>query len=82
MATRILVRCKTAEMPGSAYKRHSLMADLVCQKVWNRDFDKACDRLTTYGGYTNPTCVLLIDYGPIDAEDYIIIHFSWKASQL
>lgn len=84
MATRILVQCKTDEMPGSLDEKNSLMANAACQKVWNRDFNDnpGGDRLTTFGGYFNRKCTLLIDSGPVNATEYTIKRLLWKGQTL
>merc|ERR1711977_480614 len=69
MATRVFVMCKTETMPGSDVEKIPFMANAACRKVWNRDFNgdlPAKDRLTTFGGWMNPKCFLLIDNGPVD----------------
>jgi len=85
MATRILVICKSHEMPGLDKEKNRLMADIACRRVWNRDFsDSEGDRLTCEGGFFlyNQRCFLLIDNGPVDAEDYGILWFKWNAKEL
>jgi len=81
MATRIFVRCKTQEMPGSPGEKNSRMANAACQKVWNRDLHEN-DRLTTFGGDFNSRCMLLIDSGPVDATEYTIVQLLWKGQKL
>ncbi|KAH6709281.1 hypothetical protein BKA61DRAFT_613919 [Leptodontidium sp. MPI-SDFR-AT-0119] len=76
IATRIFVMCKTEKMPGSYVEKIPLMANAACQKVWNRDFNGALpdeDRLTTFGGWMNPRCFLLIDNGPVDISSYTLV---------
>jgi hypothetical protein len=84
MATRILVLCKTSQMPGSPSDKIKLMADAACQKVWSRNFDSNPnrDRLSSHGGYYNPRCVLIIDHGPTDAIDYETIQLNWNGHKL
>ena len=84
MATRILVQCETDDMPGTYSEKSLLMANIVCQEVWNRDFNTNppdCDRLTTYGGWMNRRCFLLIDNGAADKE-YTLVHLRWKGHKL
>lgn len=84
MAKRILVQCKTREMPGSSNEQIKLMAEAACQKVWNRSFDDNPDgdRLSTFGGYFNPSCTLLIDHGPVEAEEFTLVHLTWAKDKL
>lgn len=83
MATRILVQCRTDEMPGPLQEKELRMANTACQKVWNRDFNTPNgDRLTTFGGYYNSKCILLIDHGPVDATEYTTMHFNWNGREL
>lgn len=86
MATRILVICKSHEMPGRDEEKNKLMANAACQHVWKRDFSGSDggDRLTCEGGYFlyNQRCYVLIDNGPVDAADYSIKTFKWKAEEL
>jgi hypothetical protein len=84
MATRIFIQCKTDSMPGSYAQKIPLMADAACQKAWNRNFNEShpnYDRLTTFGGWMNPMCFLLIDNGAVD-EEYTLIKFRWKGNKL
>lgn len=84
MATLILVQCKTEDMPGEYSQKSLLMANIACQAVWNQDFNSNLpeyDRLTTYGGWMNPQCVLLIDNGAVD-EKYTFVHRRWHKKQL
>ncbi|KAH7308742.1 hypothetical protein BKA65DRAFT_172735 [Rhexocercosporidium sp. MPI-PUGE-AT-0058] len=84
MATRILVMCKTEKMPGSHVEKIPLMANAACRKVWNRDFNEDPpdeDRLSTFGGWINPRCVLLIDNGPVDAS-FTLVKLHWDGKKL
>ncbi len=82
MATRILVHCKSHEMPGPDREKDSRMANIACQKVWHRDFANGPngDRLATQGGFAlyNQRCWLIIDHGPVDSEDYDLLQFKWS----
>ncbi|PVH71250.1 hypothetical protein DL98DRAFT_110717 [Cadophora sp. DSE1049] len=84
MATRIFVMCKTETMPGSDVEKIPLMANAACQKVWNRDFNGDPpdeDRLTSFGGWMNPKCFLLIDNGPVDMS-YTLVKLRWNGQKL
>ena len=84
MATRIFVQCKTDKMPGKHVEKIPLMANTACLKVWNRDFNENHpngDRLTSFGGWLNPRCFLLIDNGPVD-EPYNLIRLRWDGQKL
>ncbi|KAH9221559.1 hypothetical protein DL95DRAFT_7695 [Leptodontidium sp. 2 PMI_412] len=85
IATRIFVMCKTEKMPGSYVEKIPLMANAACRKVWNRDFNGALpdeDRLTTFGGWMNPRCFLLIDNGPVDISSYTLVKLRWDGQKL
>ncbi|KAL5320905.1 hypothetical protein ACEPPN_011715 [Leptodophora sp. 'Broadleaf-Isolate-01'] len=72
-------------MPGSYVEKIPLMANAACQKVWNRDFNGALpdeDRLTTFGGWMNPRCFLLIDNGPVDISSYTLVKLRWDGQKL
>jgi len=84
MATRIFVLCKTETMPGSDVQKIPLMANAACRRVWNRDFNRDLpdkDRLTTFGGWMNPKCFLLIDNGPVDMP-YTVVKLRWDGQKL
>lgn len=83
-ATRILVQCRTRQMPGSPNEKIGLMADAACQKVWNRNFDHAVDgdRLMSFGGHVNPMCILLVDHGDVEAPEQTTIQLSWNGREL
>ncbi|KAG0647500.1 hypothetical protein D0Z07_6699 [Hyphodiscus hymeniophilus] len=86
MATRIFVQCRTSEMPGSdaIMDKELRMANAACQKVWNRALNDRLggDRLTTFGGFVNPKCFLLIDVGPEEATEYAIVALRWDGNRL
>lgn len=85
MATRILVICKSHEVPGPKQERATLLANKTCQKVWARDFDESAgDRLITEGDISmfGIRCALIIDNGPIDSKDFITRGFRWKNGEL
>lgn len=84
MATRILVQCKSHEMPGSNAEKNERMANLACQKAWGRYFSDDQDRLVARGGYFlyNQRCWLIIDNGPVDAVDYTTLWYRWKKQEL
>lgn len=84
MAERILVQCRTTEMPGAPNEKIDRMAESACQKVWKRGFDynPGGDRLTSFGGFLNPKCTLLIDHGAEDAQEYNLRHLLWNGKEL
>lgn len=84
MAARILVQCKTSQMPGSPHEKIKRMAESACQMVWKRSFDDNPDgdRLVSYGGYYNSKCILLIDHGPMDAKNHTTVQLSWNGQDL
>lgn len=69
-------------MPGLLCEKIPLMANAACQKIWKRDFIPDNDRLVTVGGYMNVRCFILIDNGPVDANEYSIVHLCWKDQEL
>jgi hypothetical protein len=75
-------------MPGSINEKELLMANAACQKVWSREFNlggeggEGGDRLTTFGGYVNPKCYLLIDTGPVEATEYTTVALLWDGKKL
>lgn len=84
MATRIFIQCKTKNMPGSDDQKIPFMADAACQKAWNRNFnqnDPDYDRLTTFGGWMNPMCFILIDNGAV-TEKYTLKKLRWDGTKL
>ncbi|KAH9212188.1 hypothetical protein DL95DRAFT_391838 [Leptodontidium sp. 2 PMI_412] len=84
MATRIFVQCKTDKMPGSDVEQIPLMANAACRKVWNRDFNENPpdnDRLSSFGGWMNPRCFLLVDNSPVDMP-YTLVKLRWDGQKL
>ena len=72
-------------MPGSDVQKIPLMANTACQKVWNRNLNEDLpdnDRLSSFGGWENPRCYLLIDNGPVDSDDYTVVNLRWKGNEL
>ena len=71
-------------MPGGPNEKINLMAESACQKVWKRDFDHNIggDRLTYFGGFLNTKCILLIDHGAVDAQEFTFIHLVWNGQEL
>lgn len=81
MATRILVQCKSHEMPRpDGEDENHYMANLACQKEFDRDFDPTQDRLITRGGshLYNQRCWVMVDNGPVDAGSYETLWFKWN----
>jgi hypothetical protein len=58
------------------------MANIVCQKIWERDINPDSDRLATLGGYVNAKCFVIVDNGPVDAKEYSVLSFRWKDEKL
>ncbi|KAH9205445.1 hypothetical protein DL95DRAFT_397618 [Leptodontidium sp. 2 PMI_412] len=84
VSTRVFVLCKTEKMPGSYVEKIPLMANAACRRVWNRDFNKDPpneDRLTTFGGWMNTRCFLLVDNGPVD-KPYTLVRLRWDGQKL
>jgi hypothetical protein len=84
MAARLFVQCKTSQMPVSSHEKIKLMAEAACDMVWGGSFNSNPDgdRLLSYGRSYNPTCVLLVDYGPVDAESHTVIYLTWNGRKL
>ena len=82
MAMRVIVYCKTTDMPGKPNESIAAMTDIICQTVWGRPYDVACDRQESYGGHFNKRCVILIDNGPVDAREQKMLQFKWQNQDL
>lgn len=81
MSCRILVLCKTAEMPGAHNEKVPFMIDRACQSVWNRNLSSA-ERVTSLGGYCSRRCTILIDHGPVDSEAFKLVQLIWRDGKL
>ena len=84
MATRILIICKSHQVPGPEKDKATLLASQACRKVWARDLDETQgDRLTIEGEFTyGVRCSLLVDNGPVDSTDYTTSFFRWNGQEL
>lgn len=84
MAERILITCKSQDVPGANEDKVTLLTNQACQIVWNRDFDKTLgDRLTMEGEFSyGVRCFILVDNGPVDSIDCTISFFRWNGKNL
>lgn len=84
MAARILITCKSQDVPGANEDKVTLLTNQACQIVWKRDFDKTRgDRLTMEGEFSyGVRCFILVDNGPVDSIDYTISFFRWNGKKL
>ncbi|PNY27018.1 Uncharacterized protein TCAP_03056 [Tolypocladium capitatum] len=84
---RILVQTKTLLVPGHGYhKRCCFMLDVICQHVWNRNFDSRQDRWTQDGAlfaYDHRRCYFLVDNGESPADsDVPVLWYDWTGETL
>lgn len=89
---RVLVQTQTHHVPGDKSteygERYDAMLNLICQHVWQRDFDKFRERHWNYHCHfalDNVECWFLIDhYGPDQspAPDPPIIWYRWTGTEL
>ncbi|KAK3936693.1 hypothetical protein QBC46DRAFT_394382 [Diplogelasinospora grovesii] len=87
---RILVQTKTHLVPGEDYlSKRMFMANLICQRHWNRDFDSEShnDRGYLYGGVfgqDNRRCYFLVDHGQHSGndDDVPVLWYEWTGESL
>lgn len=79
MGTRIVVKCRSQQIPGDSKLRLETMANLVCQHVWQRDFDDTQDRIRSSGQYDceGVRCFFLVDNGPPESLDISMSMYKW-----
>ncbi|KAI3321349.1 hypothetical protein HD806DRAFT_503798 [Xylariaceae sp. AK1471] len=78
---RILLQTKTHLVPGGDYQeRCTNMQNLLCQHLWNRDFDYNHDRWQEYGAafaYEGRRCYFLLDHGQSTGNDVPVLWYKW-----
>ncbi|OAA60962.1 hypothetical protein SPI_04986 [Niveomyces insectorum RCEF 264] len=84
MAKRILVQCRSHDIPGEPDERRTTMANIVCEHTWNRPFDKDQDRVQSSGQYRydQNRVYFLIDNGPLDSRDVSTSVYRWNGKEL
>lgn len=84
MATRLIIQCFPQTIPGKPSQWADIMADIICQHKWQRDFDKSQDRLRSTGqyAYDNLRCIFVLDNGPPDSEDISVSMYTWDGGKL
>jgi hypothetical protein len=88
---RILVQTKTQSVPNKDkdyWDRITLMQNLICQHVWNRNYDDGRERARHRGcefAYDNRDCWFLVDY-PLTsvkpATEPPILRYKWTGTSL
>lgn len=83
MATRILIMCKSQDVPGPNNEKATLLTNEACQKVWARDFDEAQgDRFTKEGEFSfGVRCSMLVDNGPVESTEYTTLFYKWNKTE-
>jgi hypothetical protein len=88
---RILVQTRTQFVPGQDkdyWERIRLMRNLICQHVWNRDYDGSRERARHRGcefAYDNRDCWFLVDYPFTSAEPATqppVLWYKWTSTSL
>lgn len=86
---RVLVHTVTHLVPGGHHgERLHFILNMVCQRHWNRDFDRDQERWNAYGdqfGYDNRNCYFLVDHGVTESEsleDPPLVWYKWKGTSL
>ncbi|KAI1363993.1 hypothetical protein F5Y08DRAFT_308024 [Xylaria arbuscula] len=81
---RIVLQTKTHQVPGRDYQeRCRNMKNLVCQHLWNRDFDYEHDRWQEYGAafaYEGRRCYFLLDHGQSSSNDVPVLWYKWTGT--
>ncbi|KAF2971476.1 hypothetical protein GQX73_g2057 [Xylaria multiplex] len=81
---RILLQTKTHLVPGDDYQeRCDKMKNLLCQHLWNRDFDYTHDRWQEYGAafaYEGRRCYFLLDHGQSTTNDVPVLWYKWTGT--
>ncbi|KAI1292465.1 hypothetical protein F5Y03DRAFT_388281 [Xylaria venustula] len=81
---RIVVQTKTHLVPGGDYlERCRNMKNLLCQHLWNRDFDYSQDRWREEGAtfaYEGRRCYFLLDHGQSTNDDVPVLRYEWTGT--
>ncbi|ROT38488.1 hypothetical protein SODALDRAFT_333081 [Sodiomyces alkalinus F11] len=84
MGTRIVIKCRSQNIPGDPNLRPQTMANMVCRRIWNRDFDDTQDRVQSRGIFFHDgtRCFFLVDSGPPDSKEVHTSMYNWDGSCL
>ncbi|KAL1860746.1 hypothetical protein VTK73DRAFT_7191 [Phialemonium thermophilum] len=84
MGSRIVVKYKSDKVPGDPKMRLQTLANIVCQRIWQREFDETQDRVHSSGqyDYDGVRCYLLLDNGPPRSQEVRVSMYSWDGSSL
>ncbi|ATY66412.1 hypothetical protein A9K55_000745 [Cordyceps militaris] len=84
MAVRILVKCSSQTIPGTALDRRTTIANIACRHRLGRDFDERHDGLRSAGHHVldHSRCYFLIDIGPRASQDPEVCYFRWNGEVL
>ena len=84
MGTRIVVRCKSQQIPGDPKLRPQTIANIVCQRIWHRKLDNTQDRIQSRGRFDcdGVRCFFLLDNGPPDSQEVKTSMYNWDGSCL
>ncbi|KAI0505811.1 hypothetical protein F5B22DRAFT_651357 [Xylaria bambusicola] len=81
---RIVLQTKTHQVPGGDYQeRCRRMKNLLCQHLWNRDFDYEQDRWQAYGAafaYEGRRCYFLLDHGQSSSNNVPVLWYKWTGT--
>ena len=89
---RVLVQTRTDLVPGDksagTIKRIDAMNDLICQHVWQRDFDEFRERGWDYNcefAWDSVECWFLVDHhgpDPTPPPDPPVVWYTWTGTEL
>ena len=89
---RVLVQTKTHLVPGDKsiifMRRIDRMVDLICQRVWQRDYDLRRERKWMHGGEfaidNRPVWFLIDHHGPdpVPIPDPPVVWYTWTGTDL
>ncbi len=84
MGTRVLVQCRSQDMPGEPAERLTQLANKLCQHQWQRPFDNSQDRLQSTGQYLydGNRIHVLLDNGPLDSAEPSLSVYRWDGQDL
>lgn len=70
MGTRTVIKCKSQRIPRDSNLWPQTIANILCQRLWHRDFDHAQDRLQSLGRFDcdGVRCFFLVDNGPPESQ--------------
>ncbi|KAI1434158.1 hypothetical protein GGR50DRAFT_695438 [Xylaria sp. CBS 124048] len=78
---RIVLQTRTHHVPGGDYhEKCNNMKNLLCQHLWNRNFDSSQDRWDVYRAtfaYPNRRCYFLLDHGQSADANVPVFWYKW-----